>query len=215
VGGTQNSNGRWSGQMYVEYQKPELQRHQFPLIFVHGGGQIGAAWWTTPDGRPGWGQYFLRQGFAVYVVDVPARGRSAYNSQMGALGDPTDVLTAQRLFAAPERYNLWPASQLHTQWVGPATPGDPTFDQFMRSQSDALTDSLGGQEPLTANALIALLDRIGPAILVVHSQPGFSSWIVADRRPNLLKAMVELEPGGRQWRSAHRLWSRGSHCPTG
>jgi pimeloyl-ACP methyl ester carboxylesterase len=196
VGGTLNADGRFSGQMYVEYQIPQAQKQKYPLIFVHGGGQIGAGWWATPDGRPGWAQYFLRQGYAVYVVDVPARGRSAYNSQLGALNNPTDVLTAQRLFVAPERFNIWPAAQLHTRWVGPAVPGDPTFEQFMRSQSDALADAFGGQEALTAKALIALLDRIGPAILVPHSQPAFSSWLVIDQRPTLVKALVDLEGGG-------------------
>ena len=196
VGGTQNANGRWSGQMYVEYQIPQPQKHKDPLVFIHGGGQIGSFWWITPDGRPGWAQYFLRQGYAVYVVDVPARGRSAYNSQLGALNDPTDVTTAQRLFVAPERYNIWPAAALHTQWVGPAVPGDPTFDQFMKAQSDALADGFGGQEKLTANALIALLNRIGPAILVPHSQATFASWIAIDQHPDLVKALVDLEGGG-------------------
>jgi pimeloyl-ACP methyl ester carboxylesterase len=182
--------------MYVEFQIPHAQKHQYPLVFIHGGGQIGSFFWTTPDGRPGWAQYFLRQGYAVYVVDVPARGRSAYNSQLGALSDPTDVTTAQRLFAAPERYNLWPAAALHTQWVGPAVPGDPTFDQFMNAQSDALADAFGGQEKLTANALIALLNRIGPAILVPHSQATFATWIAIDQHPNLVKALVDLEGGG-------------------
>jgi pimeloyl-ACP methyl ester carboxylesterase len=196
VGGTLNPNGRISGQMYVEFQIPHVQKHQYPLVFIHGGGQIGPFFWTTPDGRPGWAQYFLRLGYPVYVVDVPARGRSSYNSQLGALSDPTDVLTAQRLFAAPERYNLWPAAALHTQWVGPAVPGDPTFDQFMDAQAAALADSLGGQEALTSKALIALLDRIGPAILVPHSQATFATWIAIDQRPNLVKALVDLEGGG-------------------
>jgi len=196
VGGTLNPNGRISGQMYVEFQVPHSQKHKYPLVFIHGGGQIGSFFWTTPDGRPGWAQYFLRQGYAVYVVDVPARGRSAYNSQLGALNDPTDVTTAQRLFVAPERYNIWPAAALHTQWVGPAVPGDPTFDQFMNAQSDALADGFGGQEKLTANALIALLKRIGPAILVPHSQATFATWLVIDQNPSQVKALVDLEGGG-------------------
>jgi pimeloyl-ACP methyl ester carboxylesterase len=196
VGGTLNNDGRISGQMYVEFQIPHNQKHKYPLVFIHGGGQIGSFWWTTPDGRAGWGQYFLRQGYPVYVVDVPARGRSAYNSQLGALNNATTVPTAQRLFAAPERSNIWPAAQLHTQWVGPAVPGDPTFDQFMNAQSDALADSFGGQEKLTANAVIALLDRIGPAILVPHSQATFASWIAIDQHPDQVKALVDLEGGG-------------------
>src|SRR5262245_18068065 len=66
------------GQMYVEYQIPAVQTHPFPIVLVHGGGQTGAGWQTTPDGRPGWAQYFLKRGYPVYVVDQVARGRSPY-----------------------------------------------------------------------------------------------------------------------------------------
>jgi pimeloyl-ACP methyl ester carboxylesterase len=197
VGGEYNEDGQVVGQMYVEYQVPNNRKHPYPIIFIHGGGQIGAGWWRTPDGREGWAQYFLRRGYAVYVVDQPARGRSAYNSDLGPLGDPGDTLFVQQLFAAPERFDLWPAAHLHTKWVGPAVVGDATFDQFMKAQSDALPLSNNDlQEQLTAAGLVKLLDRIGPAILVPHSQPGAPSWLVADRRPNLVKALVQLEPGG-------------------
>ena len=197
VEGKYNEEGEVVGQMYVEYQIPKHRTHRYPIIFVHGGGQIGAGWWTTPDGREGWAPYFLRRGYAVYVVDQPARGRSAYNSDLGPLADPFDTLGSQQLWAAPERFDLWPAADLHTQWVGRAVTGDPTFDQFMRSQSDWLPITAQAlQERLTANALIALLDRIGPAILVVHLQPGYPSWLVADRRPNKVKALLQLETGG-------------------
>ena len=52
------------------------------------------------------------------------------------------------------------------------------------------------QQEINAQALCALLDRIGPAILVVHSQAGAFGWIVADRRPALVKALVAVEPNG-------------------
>jgi pimeloyl-ACP methyl ester carboxylesterase len=196
VGGqysTVNDATRFVGQMYVEFSIPQPLRHPYPIVFVHGGGQIGSGWWTTPDGREGWAPYFLRRGFAVYVVDQPARGRSAYNSGLGTLSDPNPVLRAQQLWAAPERFGLWPAARLHTRWVGPAVQGDPTFDQFMQSQSDAIANI--PQQTLTANALVALLERIGPAILVPHSQPGWAVWRVADFRPKLVKGLVQLEPG--------------------
>ena len=195
VGGTHNVNDQIVGQMYVEYWIPQNQHHPYPIVFVHGGGQIGAAWSQTPDGREGWVQFFVRRGFAVYVVDQPARGRSTYNSEFGPLTDPGGSLRVQQLFAAPERFNLWPAAHLHTRWVGPAVDGDPTFEQFLASQAAAIDNTL--QEELTADALIALLEKIGPSILVPHSQPGLAAWLVADRRPDLLKALVTIEPGGR------------------
>jgi pimeloyl-ACP methyl ester carboxylesterase len=193
VGGTHNANDQIVGQMYVEYRIPQNQKHPFPIIFVHGGGQLGVGWNETPDGREGWAPYFLRRGYAVYVVDQPARGRSPYHSSLGPLSDANNSLNAQRLWAAIERSKLWPAAILHTQWVGPAVDGDPTFEQFLSSQTAAI-----GNVPqyfLTADALVALLEKIGPAILIPHSQPGWSSWAVADRRPSLVKGLIQIEPG--------------------
>lgn len=195
VGGTHNADDRIVGQMYVEYQVPADRKSPYPIILVHGGGQIGAAWNTTPDGREGWAPYFLRRGYAVYIVDQAGRGRSPYDSTMGPLGNPSASLRTRTLWAQQEAFNPWPASKYHTQWPGQAVNGNPTFEQFLSSQSDAITDAVL-QEQLTADGLVALLDRIGPSILVPHSQPGAPAWLVVDRRPNLVKALVQLEPGG-------------------
>ena len=63
-------------QMYVEYMIPAQVRHPFPVVLVHGGGGQGTDWMGTPDGRPGWFQYLVQEGFKVYVVDRPGHGRS-------------------------------------------------------------------------------------------------------------------------------------------
>src|ERR1700744_6713581 len=68
------------GQMYVEFQIPQEQKHPYPVVMIHGGSQTGTNFTGTPDGREGWAQYFLRRGYAVYVVDQVARGRSAYGA---------------------------------------------------------------------------------------------------------------------------------------
>src|SRR5688572_8164895 len=68
VGGEYNARNRMVGQMYVESSIPKHRKYKYPIILVHGGGQIGSGWNETPDGREGWTQYFLRRGFAVYVV---------------------------------------------------------------------------------------------------------------------------------------------------
>src|SRR5207244_3621734 len=66
------------GQMYVEIRIPAKQTHPYPIIMVHGGTMSGTNYTGTPDGREGWAQYFVRQGYAVYVVDQPGRGRSGF-----------------------------------------------------------------------------------------------------------------------------------------
>jgi pimeloyl-ACP methyl ester carboxylesterase len=71
-----------SGQLYAEFQIPSRQIHRWPIVMVHGGGQSGTNFTGTPDGREGWAQFFLRQGYAVYVVDQPGRGRAAYEASV-------------------------------------------------------------------------------------------------------------------------------------
>ena len=51
-----------------------------PVVMVHGGGLSGQAYDTTPDGRMGWSEYFLRAGRPVYVVDQAGRARSGFDA---------------------------------------------------------------------------------------------------------------------------------------
>ena len=117
--------GHIVGQIYVDYRIPRDLKHPFPIVLVHGGNQTGTGWFSTPDGRPGWAQFFLRQGYAIYVVDQVARGRSSF------VPDVYGTMTAQPLqyvlekFTSQERYRLWPQARLHTQWPGKGEPGIP------------------------------------------------------------------------------------------
>ena len=52
------------------------------------------------------------------------------------------------------------------------------------------------QQFLNRDALVALIDKIGPAILMVHSQAGAFGWPVADARPDQVKAILAIEPNG-------------------
>jgi len=61
---------------YVQYQIPPDAR-SLPIVMWHGGGQFSKTWESTPDGREGYQNIFLRRGFATYVLDQPClkRGR--------------------------------------------------------------------------------------------------------------------------------------------
>ena len=182
-------------QMYVEYQIPARRRHRWPVVMVHGGGQSGTNFTGTPDGREGWAQYFLRRGYAVYVVDQVGRGRSAYRPELYAKATALDMGFLFRRFIAPEKYGLWPQARLHTQWPGKPELGDPVTDEFIASQLPSISD-FPQQQKLNRAALDALLDRIGPAIILTHSQSGSFGWPVADDRPKLVKALLQIEPSG-------------------
>jgi pimeloyl-ACP methyl ester carboxylesterase len=198
VGGRIDSSVQGSptvGQMYVEFMIPARRRHPYPIVMVHGGSQTGTNFTGTPDGREGWAQYFVRRGYAVYVVDQVARGRSAHWSQVHGAVQPSRLPFVEQRFVAPERFKQWPQADLHTQWPGTGKPGDPVFDQFYASQFPSIV-SFPKQQELNRDALVALLDKIGPAILLTHSQSGAFNWPVVDARHNLVKALVAVEPSG-------------------
>jgi pimeloyl-ACP methyl ester carboxylesterase len=183
------------GHMYVEYMIPQRLRHRYPVVMVHGGSQTGTNFTGTPDGREGWAHYFVRRGYAVYVVDQVARGRAANWSQVQGPVAAANVERLTQRFVAPERFKMWPQAHLHTQWPGEGKPGDVSFDQFYASQFPSLT-SFPKQQEINPPALVALFDKIGPAILLTHSQSGAFVWPVTDARPNLVKANIAVEPNG-------------------
>ena len=183
------------GQMYVEYFVPKTLRSRLPIVMVHGGSQTGTNFTGTPDGREGWAQYFLRRGHAVYVVDQVARGRSPHWSLSQGPLAPSDLRRTEQRFIAPRRFKLWPQAHKHTQWPGGDKPGAAVFDAFYATQYPSLAD-YSKQQEINRDAGIALLERIGPAILLVHSQSGAYAWPIADARPKLVKAIVAVEPNG-------------------
>jgi len=198
VGGkTMTVDGReyFYGQMYVEIKIPANRTHPYPIIMVHGGTMSGTNYTGTPDGREGWAQYFVRRGYAVYVVDQPGRGRSGFlTAASGEMRNSPRTNSASR-FVSQEKFKLWPQAALHTQWPGSGEADDPATLQLAMSQLPAIED-FARQQPLNRDALIALLEKIGPSILLTHSQAGAFTWPVADARPDLVKAILAIEPNG-------------------
>jgi pimeloyl-ACP methyl ester carboxylesterase len=198
AGGTYTTVGDkrvMSGQIYVEYQIPRHRTKPYPIVIIPGGGQTATNFTGTPDGREGWAQSFLRQGYAVYIVEQPGRGRSGYVAEPDGPQTVPNVLEVEDRFTAPEHYNLYPQAHLHTQWPGTGREGDPVFDQFFASQVPyaARAEII---QTLNRDAGAALLDKIGPAILMTHSQSGAYGWTITEARPDLVKALVQVEPSG-------------------
>src|SRR5262245_9820656 len=48
-------------QMYVQYQVPPNGSRHLPMVMVHGCCLSSKTWETTPDGRMGWDEYFVRR----------------------------------------------------------------------------------------------------------------------------------------------------------
>lgn len=186
------------GQTYVEVLAPKDVRRPYPLVLIHGAAQTATNWMGTPDGRKGWAEYFVEQGYVVYMIDQPMRGRSAYHPQDGK----TRMFTAKGeefQFTAVETQGNWPQAKAHTQWPGEGPnkgqKGDPIFDAFYATQVETVL-SAEETEQRNQDAGAALLDRIGPAIVLTHSQSGSFGWLIADARPALVKGIIAIEPAG-------------------
>ena len=187
-----------SGQVYVEVLAPKDVRRPYPLVLIHGAAQTATNWMGTPDGRKGWAEHFVEQGYIVYMIDQPSRGRSAWHPGDG----PTRMFTAQQeefQFTANAVKGTWPQAKKHTQWPGDGPnkgqKGDPIFDAFYATQVETLIPVELTQER-NRDAGAALLDKIGPAVVLTHSQSGTFGWLIADARPNLVKAVIAIEPSG-------------------
>ncbi|MBX9932997.1 MAG: alpha/beta fold hydrolase [Methylobacterium sp.] len=185
-----------AGHMFVQYHAPTEVKQPFPVVMVHGTAQTGINFLGTPDGRPGWVSHFVERGFAVYVVDQVGRGRSGDNPDVYGPYARLGARDLESIFTGQEKFDLFPQAKRHTQWPGgPGVKGNVAFDQFYLSQVPYIASALKSEE-LVNPALIALLEKVGPSVVLTHSQAGVFGWAVSDQRPDLVKAHVAVEPNG-------------------
>lgn len=185
-------NGTYmAGAMYAQFMVPANRRGAAPLLMWHGGGLSGVTWETTPDGREGWQHYFLRQGWPVYTSDAVERGRAGWSSF-------PDIFPGEPVFLPVnnpwERFRIGdgPGSYARgTTMPGSQFPSDrESYLNFVRQNVPRFTTT----DDLTLQAYIALLERVGPSVVMVHSQAGLFGWRAAQERPDLVRALVLVEP---------------------
>jgi len=167
---------------FVSYQVPVSPRRH-PIVFLHGNGQFAKTWESTPDGREGFNNIFLRRGWPVYLVDQPRRGRAGRSSQPMTIPAATDDQACFNTF----RVGIWP-----DYFPGVQFPRDAaSLDQYFRQ----MTPNTGpwGLE-VVSDAMAALCDKVGPCVLVTHSQGGGSGWFTGIKSDNV-SAIVSWEPG--------------------
>lgn len=177
-----NPNGEYVIEsMYVQYFIPV--QTLFSVILVHGGGQTGAIWENTPDGRDGWLQFFLRNNIAVYIVDTVERGRSGWC--------PFPAFWPEE----PELRNdtgTWFTFRLGEK-------GKP-FDN-LQFPMEAFDNMLTYNVPrwninleCSAKALSILIDRIGPCSIIAHSQGCGIAMQAIETTSSLIQKVVLIEP---------------------
>lgn len=176
------------GPMYVEWEAPEEIVQPWPIVLMHGGGFQGTEWFDTPDGRPGWAQRLVEAGYVVLVIDRPGHGRSPFHpDSMGEMGPAFSYEGGRQIYfpGTDGRHTQWPFNENDTQ----------AMDEFIAGYGPLPAD-LAASQTMDADRMAVLLQRIGPAILLTHSASGPDGWLVADRCPDLVKAIVAIEPMG-------------------
>jgi hypothetical protein len=161
----------------------------------HGGGLTGVTYETTPDGREGWKNYFIKKGWTVYNSDAAERGRSGWAMYPDIFKGEPIFLTKQdpfnrfRIGAGAGAYDRDPAKMK-------VLPGN----QFPLEGYDNFTKQNVPRWTTTDDAIIRayteLVDRVCPCVVLVHSQSGQFGFKVAQARPDKVKALVLVEPAG-------------------
>jgi pimeloyl-ACP methyl ester carboxylesterase len=174
-------------QAYVQSFVPEDSRSRPALVLLHGGCLTGAMWETTSDGRPGWLEIFLRAGFPVHVVDGVERGRAGWCSLPGIWPEAPVVRSAEEMWSL---YRLG-ASGSTVPFPGQRFPVE-TISTLLMQHVPRWFSTI----PAAAGALVAVLERVGPAVVVSHSNGGSIALEAAWRRPDLIAGLVCVEPSG-------------------
>jgi pimeloyl-ACP methyl ester carboxylesterase len=185
-------------QMYVRYMVPQGGDGNVPVVMVHGATLTGKSWETTPDGRMGWDEYFVRKGHPVYVPDQVGRGRSGFNQAI--------YNNARAGSAPPANQAVWLRFSDEVVWPNfrfGSKPGAPYPDsQFPVAAADELSKqgvpdpSFGLPRPNpTLKALSDLATQLKGAVLMGHSQSGSFPLEAALLNPAAAKGLVLVEPG--------------------
>ncbi|MBG6204285.1 pimeloyl-ACP methyl ester carboxylesterase [Labrenzia sp. EL_13] len=174
---------------YVQYFVPANRNSSPPVVLVHGGGMHGSTWETTPDGRPGWVNHLVGLGYETHVVDNVERGRSGFATGIWE-GDP--ICRSQQ--EAWTLFRIGPSGGFSTRT--PFENGQfpvKSFDAFSRM----LVPRWLTTTPLHVAALVAVLKRLGPAIIICHSQGGEIALDAMAEVPDLFAGFIGIEPSTR------------------
>lgn len=167
---------------YVFYQKP-VNAHKNALVFLHGFGQSAKTWESTPDGREGYQNLFLKKGYSVYLLDQPRRGKA---------GRSTVPLNIEATPDDQQWFNIFRVGIYPDYFPGVQFSQDKnTIDQYFRQ----MTPNTGAFDSgIISDSISALFDKIGPGVLVTHSQGGGPGWQSVMKNKKIT-GVIAYEPG--------------------
>lgn len=167
---------------YIVYQIPDKAR-KLPLVFWHGFGQFSKTWETTPDGREGFQNIFLKRKFGIYLINQPRRGNAGRSTVEATITPTTD----EQEWFGTFRLGVWPDFFEGVQF----DKSEETLNQYFRQ----ITPNIGSFDTeVITSAISELFNKIGKGILVTHSQSGGFGWLTAINNDNV-KAIASYEPG--------------------
>ncbi|MCI9511101.1 MAG: alpha/beta fold hydrolase [Oscillibacter sp.] len=183
----------------VLYQIP-AEETSLPMVFLHGYGQSRMGWMTTPDGRPGWSDLFLRMGHSVFLIDGPRRGEAGATSVSGEIS----TKTLDQRWYTQFRIGRWENGKSVPNEGSQFPNDDESVNQFFRQMTPdtGMRSDMGGDfdNETVARAAAAAIDEVyartgRDSILVTHSQGGGPGWTAAQYTDHIA-AIVAVEPGG-------------------
>jgi pimeloyl-ACP methyl ester carboxylesterase len=183
-------------QMYVQYQAPPGAAQRVPVVMVHGCCLSSKTWETTPDGRMGWNEYFVRKGRSVYLADQVSRARSGFDptafnavrSGERPASDLPNILdathqTAWAIFRFGPRFNEpFADEQFPVEAVG----------ELYKQMIPDLNSTLPSANPTWTN-MAALAVQLHGAVLMGHSESGFFPEQSALVDPSGIRANISIE----------------------
>lgn len=174
---------------YVFYQIPADAR-PLPIVMQHGGAQTKRTWVSGPDGRDGFSNLFLKDRYAVYLVDQPRTGEAGASA---VPVQPDTPFAANPPYTSHSYFDLCRLGHYPNLFPGSQYPeGAAALEAFERSWTPYNGDL---DNDVNAQALAAVLERSGPAVLMTHSMGGTIGWrvpFISDK----VRGIVALEPGG-------------------
>jgi pimeloyl-ACP methyl ester carboxylesterase len=183
-------------QMYVQYQIPVNGARHIPVVMVHGCCLSSKTWETTPDGRMGWNEYFVRKDRSVYLADQSSRARSGF--------DPSVINAVKAGTVPPAQLPSVLAATHQAAWsifrFGPKF-GEPYPDEQFPIESlvelykqmiPDLNSTLPNPNPTWKN-MAALAVKLNGAILMGHSESGFFPEQAALIDPSGIKGLISIE----------------------
>lgn len=185
-------------QIYVRYQVPAGAGGKRPLVLVHGCCLTGKTWETTPDGRMGWDEAFLRQGYPTYVIDQAWRGRSAaHPTSINAVRTGQAAAdTLPPVFAAGQEdaWAIFRFGRRHPEVFSGLLFPLEAQEEFWKQMVPDWNFAVPTPNP-TVVGLSALAKRLEGAVLVSHSQSGIYPFQTAAMSREGVAGIVSIEPG--------------------